>query len=126
MTQASCIITLRLIQLSSAQIITSLKNYYSTRPCAQIDFIFKHSQKTVLALYPGCASFYNGTNVEQYVLTKANHNGNPVEIGTSLGISFGMAMWLAFAIHALGVEIYVRLLSDCGYSRSQSDAGLLC
>lgn len=62
----------------------------------------------MLALYPGCESFYNGTNVDQYVLTKADQNGsNPVEIGTALGISFGTAMWLAFAIHAFGVEIYV-------------------
>jgi hypothetical protein len=61
----------------------------------------------MLEHYPECASFYNGSNLQQYNLVNGNFNGQPAEVGVTLGTSFGPAGWLALAIHAIGVEIYV-------------------
>ena len=39
----------------------------------------------------------------------ANFNGTVPEIGAALDINFGMALWLALAMHTIGVEIYLHL-----------------
>lgn len=36
-------------------------------------------------------------------------SGDPVQTTVALGLNFGSAGWLAFALHAIGVEIYVSL-----------------
>ncbi|KAF2120072.1 hypothetical protein BDV96DRAFT_485793 [Lophiotrema nucula] len=127
---AGCIITERIIQISAAQIISKANNYFTTRPCYQIDYIY-NTREPVLAIYPECEAYYSGTNPGQQALVHATmNNDNPVEIGAALGISFGMAIWLAFAIHAIGVEIYLHLtpreaerLRNVSYQR-QLEAGM--
>lgn len=108
----ACIITLRIIMIISAQIISAQGNYFQARPCAQIAYIYRASpnpQRVVLAKYPGCAPWANGTNPEQQVLVNANFGANPEQLTTALAVPFGAAGWLAWAIHALGVELYIRL-----------------
>ncbi|KAE8384315.1 hypothetical protein BDV23DRAFT_177148 [Aspergillus alliaceus] len=72
-----------------------------------IDYLF--GAEVALARYPDCASFYNGSHPAQNVLVLGDLNGSPDELGTALNINFGMALWLAMFIHALGVEIYLQL-----------------
>ena len=48
-------------------------------------------------------------------------NGVPSEIGAALGVSFGMALWMALIIHAAGVEIYVSTKLIC-----DNECGLMC
>jgi hypothetical protein len=44
------------------------------------------------------------------IVVRADFNGNrPQEVGASMQISFGMAMWVALFLHAVGVEIYLNL-----------------
>ena len=86
--------------------MTRMGDYYALRSCATLNFIHK-SENATMALYPVCASFFDGTNPNQEAIVHANMKGLPSEIGAALGMPFGMSLWLALAIHAIGVEIYV-------------------
>lgn len=58
----------------------------------------------------GCAAYYNGSSPNQNVAILANLNGTPDTIGAALGMPFGTSLWLALALHAIGIEIYIRRL----------------
>lgn len=104
--QAGCIITIRIIMIIAAQIVSQIGGYYDARPCEQVEDIFGSPEES-MAAYPDCAPFFNGSDPSKQVAVEANFNGNPVQLAVALGSNFGPAMWLAFAIHAIGVEIYV-------------------
>jgi len=63
--------------------------------------------QAITGLYPGCLSYMNGTSPNQNVVVHANQNGTPEQVAASLDMSFGMTLWLAFVLHAVGIEIYV-------------------
>lgn len=105
--QAGSIITSRIVLIIAATAISTSNNYYTSRPCAQLAYIHK-SQAQTLRYYPSCASFFNMTNPGQEAVVHASMaNGVSSEIGVALGLSFGMALWMALAIHAVGIEVYV-------------------
>jgi hypothetical protein len=121
---------LRIIQASSAKIISHYYGYYDARPCAQIASVFDDSQKATLKNFPACASYFDGTNPGQYVVVEANMDGNGMEVAAALGLRFGAAGWLALSLHAVGVELYLRLspaeherLRNFSYQR-QLEAGM--
>jgi hypothetical protein len=87
-------------------VISSINSYFVTWPCAKIAFILKNNE--VLSGYPSCASFLDGTNLQQNAVVHADFNGEyATEIGAAFNMSFGMAVWVATALHVVGVEIYV-------------------
>lgn len=65
-----------------------------------------------LALYPDCASYFSGENPGQQTVVHADLPGatSAAEAGAATGMVFGMAVWLALAIHAIGIEIYVSVI----------------
>jgi hypothetical protein len=106
----SSIITVRLIMFASAASIANEKGYFASRPCAQIAYTYEGFGKTeaiTTYLYPDCQAFFNGSNPDQHVVVPLNLNGVPDQVGAALGESFSRAVWLALAIHAMAVEIYV-------------------
>ncbi|KAG6363684.1 hypothetical protein INS49_008785 [Diaporthe citri] len=126
---AGCVITIRIIQISAAQIISQIGGYYDARPCEQIEYILGSQEESVNA-YPDCTPYFNGSDPSKQVAVEANFNGDPVQLTVALGSNFGSAMWLAFAIHAIGVEIYLKLtpaeserLRNVSYQR-QLEAGI--
>lgn len=44
--------------------------------------------------------------------------------GAALNVNFGMALWLAFALHAVGVEVYVSAPFSSGKDRVLTDLQL--
>jgi hypothetical protein len=107
MTQAGSIITNRFILIIGTTTISSINSYYTSWPCAKIAFVMKSDART-LAAYPGCASYLDGTNPWQEAVVHADFKGeHATEIGAALNMNFGMALWVALIIHAVGVEIYV-------------------
>lgn len=65
----------------------------------------------LLSSYPACASYVDGSNLDQVAAVHANMNGeSAANAGAALDLNFGMALWIAFAIHAIGIEIYVSCL----------------
>jgi len=88
--------------IAAASIISGMDGYYSARMCGQIEYILGHNSTEEEVL--DCSD----ADAEKYVLVPANLGGNGATAGSALGLSFGPAMWLAFTLHALGIEIYVR------------------
>ncbi|KAF2642175.1 hypothetical protein P280DRAFT_449706 [Massarina eburnea CBS 473.64] len=128
---AGSIITTRFILIASASVISNLQSFYTVWPCAKILFVFNNAATPVLRNYPTCASYINGTNPWQEAVVHANMNsGLPTEAGAALNMSFGMALWVALAMHAVGVEVYLHLtpkeaerLRNVSYQR-QLEAGM--
>lgn len=93
----------------AAKVISSSGEYYTVWSCAKIAYTLRDDD-TLLGIYPVCAAYLNGTNAGQEVVVRADFGGGiPTELGAALNVSFGMALWLALALHAVGVEIYVSL-----------------
>ena len=94
-------------------IISSIGSYYYAMPCQKINAImtsFGMPTKLVLTMYPTCESALNGTNPNQHAVVPANIVGGPEQAAALLDITFGMSIWMAFVLHAVGIEVYV---SDC-------------
>ena len=66
------------------------------------------SEAATVAAYPECASYFDGTSPFQQAAVHAKFGGSGTEIGAALNMCFGMALWVALAMHAIGVEVYVR------------------
>ena len=82
-------------------------------------------------MYPACASYADGSDPNAVSAVLANMGGaSAANAGAALNVNFGMALWLAFAIHAVGVEVYLHLtpreaerLRQVSYTR-QLEAGM--
>ncbi|KAH8194842.1 hypothetical protein TruAng_010995 [Truncatella angustata] len=126
---AGAIITMRIIMIIAVIILSKIGGYYTAQPCEKIEYIFR-SANTTMALFPQCAEFFSGANPSQNVLVNADYNGNVVEIASAFNLTFGPAGWLAVALHAVGIEIYLHLtpaeaerLRKVSYQR-QAEAGM--
>ena len=98
---AGFIITLRLIMILAAMIISTRGNYYIAMPCQQIQ-----SMGGNVTAYPNCEA-----DPESHTAVLANFN-TPIsieQVAASVQTNFGMAAWLALTLHAIGVEIYLKL-----------------
>ncbi|KAI8932762.1 hypothetical protein NX059_010252 [Plenodomus lindquistii] len=127
---AGSIITSRIVMIIATQIISD-KGYYAVWTCAKIEATLQNKTNW-LDTYPSCASYADGSNVDQVsaVLASFGDAGGAPNTGAALGINFGMALWLSVAIHAIGVEVYLHLtpkeaqrLRQVSYQR-QLEAGL--
>lgn len=96
---AGSIITLRFIMVISATIISSIGDYYISMPCQQIEYMGGDA-----STYAACREHPNGQTA-----VLANFTAKVEQVAASMQTSFGMAGWLAFLLHAVGVEIYLRL-----------------
>lgn len=105
---AGAIITARLIMIIAALIISE-GEYFIAWPCSKIDSTLDPGS-SLLSGYPACAAYVSGTNSAEFALVKASMKGpGRANVGAALNMPFGMALWLAVAIHAIGVEIYLSL-----------------
>ncbi|KAI0459979.1 hypothetical protein F5B21DRAFT_204695 [Xylaria acuta] len=108
-TYGGVIITLRIVLIIGAMIISSIGGYYAAQPCDKINFALK-SQDATLHFYPECAPLFSGEHLDQQALVSANYYGNnAMEVGVAFNIVFGPAAWLALALHVIGSELYLRL-----------------
>lgn len=106
--QAGSIITLRLIQFTCVVIISRIGTYYVARPCEQVAGTIGDTNRTI-ELYPDCAAYFSGANPDQHTVVHADllNATSAAEAGAAVSMPFGMALWLALAIHAIGIELYV-------------------
>jgi len=128
---AGSIITLRLIQFLAATVISRMGTYYAARPCGQVAYMIGDLNRT-LELYPDCSAYFSGANPDQQTIVHANllTATSAAEVGAAISLPFGMAFWLAVSLHAIGIEIYLRLtpaeaerLREVSYKR-QLEAGM--
>ncbi|KAK1772020.1 hypothetical protein QBC33DRAFT_525459 [Phialemonium atrogriseum] len=108
---ASAIITTRAIQIPAAVIISLQGGHFAARPCDQIADTLGGGANATLRSYPECAAFFSGEDPHRFAAVRANiaGGGNAIEGGVALGMAFGAAMWLAVAMHCIGIEVYLRL-----------------
>ncbi|GJC85253.1 hypothetical protein ColLi_08091 [Colletotrichum liriopes] len=105
---AGFIITMRIISFL-AVMITADSGYYQVKQCAVLDFIFRHNQTKVLDLYPGCGGYYSGESPGLNVIVHSNYHAHqPAEIAAGFTSVFDAGSWLALAIHAILVELYLE------------------
>jgi len=100
------IITLRIIMIIAAQIVSAAGNFWSVQNCAKLLDVLGDAT-TLVESYPSCASLINDGNLNAVAAVNANFGGSVVELMSAMNISFGMAGWLATGLHAIGVEVYV-------------------
>ena len=122
------IISERLIMLAAAKIVSLMNDYYIPMTCGEIVSMYS-SADPVQQLYPDCAA--PGATDDTMVVVQASYaNGLPDQIAASLRLNFGMSIWLAFFLHTLGVELYLKMtpresnrLRQASYER-QMEKGL--
>jgi hypothetical protein len=85
--------------------LTSDRDYHLVWSCAKIASTL--TDQSLLQDYPSCASYADGSNLAQLSPVSLDLGGSNANVGAALDVSFGAALWLAFNIHALGIEIYV-------------------
>jgi uncharacterized membrane protein len=103
------IITMRLIMILAAMIVSTYPDgFYSVQSCAKLIYTENNNATKVYAKFPACAPAHLNMTVDGQVVVKANFNSLEGAM-SALNISFGMAGWLAAILHAVGVEIYLRL-----------------
>ena len=102
------ILTLRLIFILGTLIISKMDRYRLAMECAKIDYIMQDPNST-LSQYPDCVSYYDGSDPGKFAIVQAKFSGSGPQVAASLDMNFGMAMWLALLLHAVGVEIYLQL-----------------
>ena len=98
---AGTIVTLRLIMVISATIISNIGGYYISMPCGQISYMGGDA-----STYAACKADSNG---QTSVLANFNTPMGVEQVAASMQTSFGMAGWIALALHAVGIEIYLKL-----------------
>ena len=98
---AGSIITLRLIQVLSAVIISALGGFYIAMPCQQIAYMGGN-----INAYAACRA---DSNAQAAVMANLETTTGAEQAAASLQLSFGMAGMLSLLMHAIGIEIYLKL-----------------
>jgi hypothetical protein len=98
---AGTIITMRLIMAIASTIISSIGGYYIAMSCKQLAYMGGDA-----ASYPACAANMDGQTA---VLANFNTPTGVEQVDASMQTSFGMSGWIAFWMHVLGIEIYLKL-----------------
>ncbi|CAE6477511.1 hypothetical protein ACGC1H_007639 [Rhizoctonia solani] len=116
------LVTTKVTALLSAQVITAINTYYSLWMCSEIGYVLK-SADTLTQTFPQCATsraLSNPNNV--YVAVHASWKEDQLGQGSAIRASYGMALWIAMILHAVGVELYLRLtLSESKKLRELSE-----
>ena len=104
------IVTLRIIQILMALVISAWpsQDYYLSIPCEELAFAYKNDTQ----LYqdqPACMPGNERFAQDGYVAVKSNLTGGPGQAIAAISSSFSAAGVLALVLHALGVEVYLRL-----------------
>ncbi|KAM3443022.1 hypothetical protein MY4824_000727 [Beauveria thailandica] len=97
---AGSIITSRLIMFISASIVSNQGPYFAPMSCGKL-LTFYTNTTALQALHPACS------DLSAWSLARASMSGDAENAAAALSITFGAAIWLALAMHAIGVEFYV-------------------
>jgi hypothetical protein len=111
--QFSSIITLRIIMIIAAQILSAAGDFYAVQNCSKLLDVIGDAA-TLVEQYPSCSSLIDSNNLKAVAAVNANFGGSAVELMSAMNLSFGMAGWLATSLHAIGVEVYVSSLYSGG------------
>lgn len=106
--QAFSAVTMRVLQITAASAVSS-RGYVATRPCAQVIWDGVVPLSVIESIWPACAPYISGVNLDQSVVVRADYNGLPAEVNVALSIVSGFCALIALGLHTLAVEVYVSL-----------------
>ena len=97
--------------MATNTVLFSLDGYYVAVGCDEIFADYAHlgipdKANPAFKLNPLCASANTTVNGQVVVPLK---NLGPENVGAAFQMTFGMALWIAFLIHAVVVEVYLNL-----------------
>ncbi|KAF8607563.1 hypothetical protein BDV93DRAFT_541817 [Ceratobasidium sp. AG-I] len=99
------VITARILGIITRTIISFSGSYYAVWTCDEISFLL-NSSSDAASRFPVCGTGADPKHV--HVPVHASIHEDPINFGSSMRVSFGMALWIAMLIHVVGVEIYIR------------------
>ena len=91
----------------AAQVTSAIGSYDVIMSCGELESMKGYSY--LASTYPDCLSSSSTILSDQLRVVRANFGGRKEELGASLRLNFGMSIWLALFLHAVGVEIYLSL-----------------
>ncbi len=97
----------------SAMIISKQGPYYMSMSCAKLASFYTNAT-ALEAVHPVCS------DLSAWTVAQANMSGGAEHVAAVLNLTFGAALWLSLAIHAIGVEFYVSTLAH-GEKRKKTD-----
>ncbi|KAJ4038311.1 hypothetical protein NW756_008555 [Fusarium oxysporum] len=101
--QAGSIITLRIIMIISALVMSKTPSFRLPMQCAKVASFYDDTE-SLIAKYPTCQ------DLNAWVAIQGDMSGESTEnIASALSLGFSMGIWLALAIHAIGIEVYLHL-----------------
>ncbi|KIW91233.1 uncharacterized protein Z519_08129 [Cladophialophora bantiana CBS 173.52] len=101
------IITTRIIMVVAALIASKTESYNVIMTCGELRSM--HDLSYLAEMYPGCVVGSSILEDELKIIHADFFRGIKEQIAASLRITFGMALWLAFFLHAVGIEAYLAL-----------------
>ncbi|ETS74978.1 hypothetical protein PFICI_13462 [Pestalotiopsis fici W106-1] len=111
---AGGIITVRIVMVLSAILISMAGGYYIAQPCDKIDHVL-YGRNNTLSRYPGCAPFYTGEKLDQHVVVDANlmnAKTDLMQLVSAFNLGYPMSAWISLALHVLGPEVYLRMSQE--------------
>ncbi|KAK8145580.1 hypothetical protein G3M48_004261 [Beauveria asiatica] len=97
----------------SASIVSNQGPYFAPMSCAKL-LTFYTNTTALQALHPACS------DLSAWSLARASMSGDAENAAAALSITFGAAIWLALAMHAIGVEFYQRVKDSGRFHTSDS------
>lgn len=89
--------------ISAARIISVWNTQWKAMSCEKLAS-FYDSFEAMHEVYPSC------TSADDWAAVKADMNGGTAEnSGAALYVSFGIGLWIAMVLHAVGIEVYVSV-----------------
>ena len=89
----------------SAVVMSKNPSYRLPMQCAKVASFYDDTE-SLIAKYPTCQ------DPNAWVAVQGDMSGESAEnIASALSLGFSMAIWLALAIHAIGIEIYVSSIA---------------
>ncbi|KAH7330652.1 hypothetical protein B0J17DRAFT_619972 [Rhizoctonia solani] len=123
---AASIITVRILMIIIAQIISTIGEYYTLWNCGEVLYAINNNSTLLTEFYPMCS----GAPLESILVPVPAVWTIGLTVGSTLRASFGPSVWIGFIVHAFGVEIYIHLtpgeaarLRKVSYQR-QLEAGM--
>lgn len=122
---AGSIISMRLIMMIMVRVLSDHRGSRGSvaMHCAKITYFLGGSRNATMARYPDCGSYFSGEDPDKFAAVKTDLRGDVPSVISLYTSTFGTALWVALAIHAIGVEIYVSSLGG-SYSRGGKQADM--
>lgn len=103
------IVTMRVVINASVVIISLIGSYSQIQTCGLVDYSLASSGGSAASLYPECASANATADTEVIVQASVTEPLGMHSVSAAMNLVFGMSVWMAIALHVVGVEIYLGL-----------------